>query len=72
MSIPADTSKPRPMPYSVRVLPLTVLRLETLSLFHQQSVGHLIDQMVALNFRHAKDTGKLDEFMAALEMEEEE
>lgn len=72
MSAPDDTSKPRSMPYSVRVLPITVLRLETLSLFHQQAVGHLIDQMTALNFKHAVNTGKLDAFMAALEVQEEE
>lgn len=67
-----ETSKQKPMPYSSRVLPVTVLRLELLSAVYQQSIGHLIDQMVAKNFRLIQDNGRLTEFMALLEESEQE
>lgn len=67
-----ETGKQKPMPYSSRVLPVTVLRLEMLSAVYQQPIGHLIDQMVAKNFRLIQDNGRLTEFMALLEESEQD
>ena len=72
MSEPVATSKPKQMSYSLRVQPVTVLRLELLAAVYQQAIGHLVDQMVAKNFKHIQDTGKLSEYMAQLESLEEE
>lgn len=72
MTLQEETSKQKPMPYSSRVLPVTVLRLEMLAAVYQQPIGHLIDQMVAKNFRLIQDNGRLTEFMALLEESEQE
>ena len=67
-----ETSPAKRMHYNSRVLPVTVLRLEMLSAVYQQPIGHLIDQMVAKNFRLIQDNGRLTEFMALLEESEQD
>jgi len=66
-ALPAQKS----MSYSSRVKPVTVLRLELLSAVRGVPIGHLIDQMVSLNFRAMQNSGQLDAYMATLEEEGE-
>jgi 23S rRNA maturation-related 3'-5' exoribonuclease YhaM len=72
MSEVEATSQEKSLSYSVRVRAKTVLRLELLSAVYAEKIGHLVDQMVAKNFQHIKDTGKLDAYMAEMEQESEE
>lgn len=68
---PQAVAQMKRMVYSQRVLAVTVLRLEMMSAVYGQPIGHLIDRMVARNFRHISENGKLADFMDMLETDEE-
>lgn len=67
------TAEDRPVPYSVRLYPKTIKRLEMMALAYDLTVGQLIHQMAALNYKHAaKDGGQFDKFFDELRAEDEE